>query len=206
MNYILGIDEAGRGPVLGPLVVAGVGINPSSENFFKTLGVKDSKKLSPKKRELLFSTIIDEALVVNVNVAWPQQIDYYVNNSSLNYLEALMMANIINLHSDETKVIIDSPQKPTSFLKILSSTFNTKNPNICCEFKADDNYIVVSCASIVAKYVRDAITQSLKEEFGDFGSGYTSDAKTIEFLKNNIVESNILRKSWKTAILIDKAK
>lgn len=206
MNYILGIDEAGRGPVLGPLVVAGVGICPSKEIFFKTLGVKDSKKLSPKKRALLFSTIMDEAFVVNVNIAWPELIDYYVNNSSLNYLEALMMSNIINLHSKETKIIIDSPQKPASFLKILSSTYNTKNTNICCEFKADDNYTVVSCASVVAKYIRDDIIEQLKILSGDFGSGYTSDVKTINFLKNSRVEPYIFRKSWKTAILIDKAK
>lgn len=197
MNYILGIDEAGRGPVLGPLVVAGVLINETNEHFYFKLGVKDSKKLSFKKREYFSKVIFDEAKFIGFSISWPNIIDEHVQTNSLNILEAKMMSQIINsISRDKTQIIIDSPQK--NFLGVLSN-YTQNISNIKCEFKADDNYIAVSLASIVAKYTRDSLINELKLEIGDFGSGYTSDAKTIKFLKENkTFLGDIVRKSWKT--------
>jgi len=75
------------------------------------------------------------------------------------------------------------------------------NIEIIAEYKADEKYGVVAAASIVAKVVRDAEIKKLRKQFGDFGSGYPSDEKTIKFVEENIKtleKYGIIRKKWKT--------
>jgi len=196
MQYILGIDEAGRGALVGPLVLSGVLIKSDKSYFLKNLNIKDSKKLSSKKRSYLYEIIIDEATNVFVQIAWPELIDAYVFNHKLNLLEAELMAKLINSLNIDAKIIIDSPQNPVSFISLLK-TCNIDTTNITCEFSADANYLEVAAASIVSKVIRDNIIANLRKTYGDFNSGYPSDIKTINFVKSNYKQiASCIRKSW----------
>jgi ribonuclease HII len=197
-EFVMGVDEAGRGPVIGPLVVASVILSKTSIKTLTSLGLKDSKLLSKKKRNLIFTSVLDEALFFSVCVAWPSVIDSYVLENSLNKLECEMMASVINAYKkDFIDVYVDSPEKPLIFKEKLKNLNVSYNLN--CSFKADLRYPVVSAASILAKFYRDSIIDSLKKEFGDFGSGYPSDKKTKNFVKQHFLNPpNIIRKQWKT--------
>lgn len=193
----MGIDEAGRGPVLGPMVVAGVVLNEQSSQKLVALGLKDSKKLSPKKRQIMFELINKEALWTKAIVIWPKDIDLAVKSHGLNLLERDKFAEIINAYNGNAKIIIDSPQTPAVFTKMITQKL-TSTRDVLCSFKADTLYPEVSAASVVAKFTRDSIIEELKTEYGDFGSGYPSDPKTRAYLSKIKETPHFVRTSWKT--------
>ncbi|MBN2458244.1 ribonuclease HII [Candidatus Woesearchaeota archaeon] len=204
MKKTLGIDEAGRGPVIGPLVIAGVAIDKEKEAELKEIGVRDSKLLSPKKREELYSTIIRIADAYEIMTITHEQVDSAVDDpkNNLNMLEAQASAEIIG-KLEPDRVILDCPSNNTSAYssyvkKLLKDRIRSdKLPAMVVEHKADLKYTVVGAASILAKVTRDRKIAKLRERYGDFGSGYPSDPKTKEFIKDNY-ELPIFRKSWDT--------
>src|SRR4030042_1402901 len=158
---ILGIDDAGRGPVIGPMVLAGCLIDDKFEKELKNIGVKDSKQLTQKRREFLAEKIKNVAETFEVALAYPEEIDgTNAMGINLNHLEALKTAEIINRINKgykKIKVIVDCPsvniEKWKDFLKTKIS--NLSNLEVVCEHKADKNYVVVSAASIIAKCTRE---------------------------------------------------
>jgi len=211
MKLLLGIDDAGRGPVIGPMILAGCIIDEEAEKEFRTLGVRDSKQITPKRREFLAKEIKEKSKSYKVISISPEKIDTSSEKGlKLNELEAIACAKIINnLNQNlegkgKIKVVIDCPSpsinKWTDFLK--SHVDNLSNLEISCEHKADRNHISVSAASILAKSKREEEMDKLKKEFGEeMGSGYPSDPKTKKFLaknKDNEKTSRIFRKTWKT--------
>lgn len=203
---VAGIDEAGRGCVIGPLVVAGFAINENRLSNLTELGIKDSKLLSPKKREVLFEHLTKVAENFHIVRLTPNEIDQVVRSKrklhKLNRLEAETMAHIINtLRPDYVYVdaadVLEDRFKHHIQEKLV---FKTK---ITSRHKADKIYPVVSAASIIAKVERDREISKLKVVYGDFGSGYLTDPKTISFLKNwmqtNADYPDCVRRSWKTA-------
>ncbi len=200
-----GVDEAGRGCVLGPLAVAGVSVHSDKLGELAELGVKDSKMLSPDQRESLYPEILRICVRVEVSRIPPKMIDRYVSRGKkyrrLNYLETIHMARVIDaLGVDE--VFVDAPDTNPARFKTELEELLSCEPRIVAEHKADVNYPVVSAASIVAKVERDLDIAELHEIHGDFGSGYPSDDDTIAFLeswmKNNGSHPDFARKSWKT--------
>lgn len=210
----LGIDEAGRGPVIGPLVMAGCLINEKTERKLKRLGVKDSKQLTKEKREFLDGKIREEAEVFEIMITYPEEIDG--NNhrgTKLNETEAFVFSKIINKINRgfrEIKVIVDCPSPSVEKWKeTLKNQINhISNLDIVCEHKADENYVAVSAASILAKNIREKEMNLLKEKYGEVGSGYCHDPITIRFIEENLKKYNkegIFRKSWSTwKIAMDK--
>lgn len=201
MVLICGIDEAGRGPVLGPLVMCGILIDEKDEPLLRKIKVKDSKLLTREQREELYDKIIKIIQKYKLAVIQPDEIDKAVGKHdglNLNRLEAQKSAEILNeLNPD--KAIIDSPSNNIkNYKKYLMSFVNNKNIELVLEHKADVNYPVVSAASILAKVTRDNEIEKLKKEIDvDFGSGYMSDPLTVEFLKNNFEKyPELFRKSW----------
>jgi len=208
---ILGIDEAGRGPVIGPLVICGLMVDENGEKKLREIKVKDSKELTPKKREELaplIERIATHAVILRVQ---PCKIDNSKKHGiNLNKLEALKMIEIINLLEPD-KAIIDTPTVNTQkFKDFLWSKVEKKDIELVCENYADKNYPVVSAASILAKVNRDIAIEELKKKVGfDFGVGYSHDKRTIEFLhklakENNGKLPNYVRHSWDTAEQITK--
>lgn len=203
---ILGIDEAGRGSVIGPLVICGLLIDEKDEKKLRKIKVKDSKQLTPKKRKELapkIEKIATHTVILRVPAC---KIDANRRRGvNLNQIEAIKMAEIINLLEPD-RAILDSPGYNTNkFRDYLWSKLDNKNIELICENYADQNYPVVSAASIIAKEDRDTNIEELKKKVGhDFGVGYTHDARTIEFL-NKLAEQDggrlplFVRHTWDTA-------
>lgn len=209
-EFIIGIDDAGRGPIIGPMILAGVLASKEQEKILKDAGVKDSKMLSHGKRVALAEIIKKNSLKTSVFQASPEEIDEFVESkSNLNTLEALKAGEIINALNDKMskiKVIVDCPSVNTSAWrkKLLEFVKHPDNLDVHCEHKADVNYPVVSAASIIAKVAREDEVAEIRQKnfsFGDIGSGYPSDPATKAFLKKNgkaLENSGIFRKSWQT--------
>ncbi|MBN1385913.1 ribonuclease HII [Candidatus Woesearchaeota archaeon] len=201
MTTICGIDEAGRGSVIGPLVIAGVLINENDEQKLKEMGVKDSKLLTPKQREDLFDKVISAVKEYRILIIEPSEIDEAVlgpKEMNLNWLEADKSAEIINFLKPD-KAILDCPSNNISSYKsyVLKKV---KDVEIIAEHKADMNYPSVAAGSILAKVTRDREIEKIKAKIGaDFGSGYPSDPLTAKFVEKNFKKyPEIFRKSWET--------
>lgn len=203
---IAGVDEAGRGCVIGPLVIAGVIIKEEQLPLLTQLGVKDSKLLSPRKREKLaveITRIAEKCLTIKLS---PKEIDHAVECKrklhKLNRLEAQTMAQIVNALKPDIVYVDAADVSEERFGQHIHEGLTVK-ATVIAKHKADRIYPVVSAASIIAKVERDREIAALKAEYGDFGSGYLTDNKTLEFLKQWIrahgEHADCVRKSWKPA-------
>ena len=204
----IGVDDAGRGPVIGPMILAGVLVNSEQEKELKKLGVKDSKQLTPKRREFLAEKIREIITAHKIVIIYPDEIESSQEQGiKLNEVEAIACGKIINkLNKEEEKikVVLDCPS--TSLVKwkdyLLTKIKDLSNLEISCEHKADQNHVSVSAASILAKSEREKEMDKLKEKYSsEIGSGYTSDPSTIKFLKqyaDKYAQDNIFRKTWVT--------
>jgi len=195
---ICGIDDAGRGSLLGPLVIAGITLDKRKLRKLSSLGVKDSKKLSPKLREHLYKKIIeivDNYYITKIPV---RSIDASVKKHHLNNLEAKYMAKVVSKLNSDISYVDSCDVNPHRFGKEISQLSN--NHKIKSYHHADSRFVVVSAASILAKVTRDKAIEKLRENH-DLGSGYPSDSVTVKFVtkyyKKNHVMPNFVRKSWK---------
>lgn len=203
---VAGLDEAGRGCIIGPLVVAGVLVKEENLVVLRQLGVKDSKLLSTKKREALFNEITGLAENHHVIKLLPNEIDRAVECKrklyKLNRLEARTMTHIINVLKPNQAYVDAADVLEKRFKQHVQEGLITKT-TIIARHKADQIYSVVSAASIIAKVERDRDIEALKNDYGDFGSGYLADKKTMNFLKRWLETHydypSCVRKSWKTA-------
>lgn len=203
---ILGVDDAGRGCVIGPLVVAGVLIDESSQSELLKLGVRDSKLLSRRRRKQLFEGIKRISIATHVVKVSPAEIDKVVNSRrrlhKLNRLEAQAMAKVIRALRPDVAIVDASDVLADRYRRHITEllSFQVK---VVSEHKADKNYAVVSAASIIAKVERDDSIEKLKAQYGDFGSGYMTDLKTKVFIESLIEECgeypDFVRCSWKPA-------
>jgi ribonuclease HII len=209
---VAGVDDAGRGPVIGPLVVAGVLIEESRIQDLISIGVKDSKLLSPSARKRLSERIkqaVDKYEYVELT---PAQIDEFVLKGKklqrLNFLEAKAMAEIISRLKPDIAYVDASDVMADRFGKQVMEALQFK-VKVISEHHADEKYPVVSAASILAKTFRDDIIDKLRGEYGDFGSGYPADPKVVNFLKEWLKKYGsyppIVRKSWRTLEKINKS-
>lgn len=203
---VAGVDDAGRGAVIGPLVIAGVLVREEDLPKLKELGVRDSKLLSPRRREILAVEI--RRIVENFNVVKlsPREIDVVVDSGrklhKLNYLEAQTMAKVIEALRPDLVYVDASDVLEERFKQHILECMSF-SVNIISEHKADRNYVAVSAASIIAKVERDDAIAELSKTLGDIGSGYPSDPRTMSFLKECCEKleeyPDFVRKSWKPA-------
>jgi ribonuclease HII len=191
------------GPVLGPMVICGVCFLEENIRSLESIGVKDSKKLTVRKRSELstkLKSICSSYLSVIIS---PQEIDERISlRISLNRLEELKMAEILN-HLKPDLVYIDAADvKEDRFGQSIAKLLNYSPKKIISKHKADDLYPIVSASSIIAKDMRDRLIEDLKKKYGDFGSGYTSDVRSTTFLREWIRKNKkappIARESWET--------
>jgi len=204
---ICGVDEAGRGPVLGPMVICGIAVE--SDKRLKRLGVRDSKKLTPKKREELAPKILKFARVELVEIS-ADQIDELRKRMTMNEIEAKAFAAIVEKLSPEIAYIDAADVDEENFGKAVRANMKC-NAKIVSEHKADDTYPVVSAASIIAKVNRDRRVREIEREIGrPIGSGYQTDDVTMTFLEEWIRENGSCpphtRRSWEPAQNIMRLK
>lgn len=208
---IAGIDEAGRGPVLGPMVLAVATIEKSLEENLLEIGVKDSKLLTKLQREEQFGPIKKTLHEFATSHIFPQEIDSLRTWKSLNEIEAMRIGGLLNgLKQKPEIVFIDAPDiKQENFAKRIKKYINFETI-LRSEHKADVKYPIVSAASIIAKIERDEAIEELSKKTGcSIGSGYPHDPETIAFLNDCIKKNKQLpdfaRKSWQTSRdLMDK--
>ncbi|MEM5836491.1 MAG: ribonuclease HII [Candidatus Aenigmatarchaeota archaeon] len=194
-----------KGAIIGPMVIAGVVIDKKDEKKLVKMGVKDSKLLSPKKREDLAEKIEKIAKSIVVLRVQPCKIDSYrARGINLDKIEAMKMAEIIDICKVK-KVFVDSlEQNSKKFKELILSFLKNKEVELVVENYLDESLPVVSAASIIAKVNRDEAIEEIKKKEGfDFGVGYSHDQRTIEFLKKLIKERggnlpSYVRQSWIT--------
>ena len=213
MTLTLGIDDAGRGPLIGPMILAGVLVNLEQDKLLKRHNVRDSKQVIHPERVKLSKLIKENSLNIKTEKLTPEEIDTGITTgTNLNTLEAQKMAKIVNeinkgkYTKEKIKVIVDCPSvNIPAWTNVLMKYILVKsNLDVVCEHKADANHVSVSAASIVAKVQREEEVEKIKKEFltyGNVGSGYPADPITKEFLKKNgkaLKDSGIFRKTWST--------
>jgi ribonuclease HII len=206
-NRILGgVDEAGRGAVIGPMVVAGVSFREKDMRELKRIGVRDSKELSRKERAEKYGQIVGIAKSICICVVQTTEIDDHVTLNRLNHLEALAMAQVIdNMNADSIFVDccdVNQEKFKANILCNLKRRIRIRKGklNIFSFHHADSLHLAVSAASIVAKVIREEELSSIKKVHHGIGSGYPSDQKTAGFIKSWIEEVGVappfVRNSW----------
>ena len=207
-RVIAGVDDAGRGPIIGPLVIAGILWPEDKHEELRAMGARDSKLLTPEQRTKLNTRIRNLALKISVVEAQPKEIDEVVLHAEklrkLNFLEARMMAQVISELEPDAAYVDASDVNEARYGEDIRAFLpaSLRGVKIFSEHHADRTYPVVSAASIIAKVRRDAMIEGLRQQYGDFGSGYISDPKTMAFLRTwrrtHSEYPPIVRLSWKT--------
>ncbi len=202
---VLGLDEAGRGPVIGSMFIGGYMLEEEKNSFLEDLDVKDSKKLSDKKRDRIEEQLEEkgEKFLKEITAS---EIDQLREVMSLNEIETQAFADVIE-RTEPDKVILDLPEPNAErYIKKVKAELPTslQDIEIIAEHGADDTYPIVSAASIVAKTRRERHVEELHEKYGyDFGSGYPHDPPVKEFLRQYFSENGELpsdtRMSWSSS-------
>lgn len=181
-KLVLGVDEAGRGPIIGPMYVCGVVVDEKAVNRLKLIGVTDSKQLDRNRREKLFKVIVNLAKHILAVEVPPQLIDAV----NLNVLErdtiAIIVARALNVWREKlTTVYVDAVGVSSRLVSAIRKT--GFRGTIVVEPKADSKYVVVGAASIIAKVLRDRAIEELRKLYGVEGSGYPTDQRTLNWIK-----------------------
>ncbi|MHA1667306.1 MAG: ribonuclease HII [Candidatus Heimdallarchaeaceae archaeon] len=202
-RIIVGIDEAGRGPVLGPLVICVYAINEKNVVVLKQMGARDSKTLSPNRRAKLYEKLTHLAVEIKTKHITPAEIDELRKNYSLNVIEQKMMLKLAKeLQTPFSELYIDAADvNEQRFGLIFEQAF--PKAKIISKHKADILFPVVSAASIIAKVERDKEIEKISQSLGiEIGSGYPSDPKTKKFLREIYKKKgkfpSFVRESWDT--------
>lgn len=199
---ITGIDEAGKGPVIGPMVVAGVMVSENQLSSLEQLGLRDSKATSSKRREFLAREMgkITECYTLDVSA---EQIDELRQVMSMNEIMVVSYAKVLRQLNPDMAFLDAADVNPERFAQNVREKYD-RPVKIISEHNADVKYPIVSAASIIAKVRRDAVIRALERQIGqEIGSGYPSDVRTQTFLESWIKKHGSLppfvRHSWKTA-------
>ena len=192
MEYEVGIDEAGRGPVMGPMVYACCAWPIKNKQEYSSKGFADSKTLTEVKRDQLYEIINN---LPNVYYKTCVLTPEYISSSMLSRQKVSL--NVISMESAEKlvkdllkeginikEVYVDTVGRPEPYEQRLSHHFPSIKFKV--SIKADSLFSIVSAASIVAKVSRDSIIKDYSLSLGSIGSGYPSDPNTQNWLKNNI--------------------
>ncbi|WP_457742663.1 ribonuclease HII [Thermococcus sp.] len=204
---VAGIDEAGRGPVIGPMVITAVVVDERNIPKLEELGVRDSKKLTSKRREKLFDEILSLADDYVILVLSPEEISS--RNGTLNEFEVENFAKALNsLRVRPDVIYADAADVDEErFGRELKARLSFE-AEVVAKHRADALFSVVSAASIVAKVTRDREIEKLKKEYGEIGSGYPSDPRTRAFLETYYKKHGefppIVRRGWKTLKKIEE--
>jgi ribonuclease HII len=199
---IVGIDEAGRGPVIGPMVVCGVAVSHKHVKKINGMGLKDSKLLTPKKREE-FAEKIKEVCEYELVVVGAEEIDFRVPcRATLNELEVECFSSLLKALKPKIAYLDACDVNAERFGHNVKRRLDFE-VEVVSMHNADRDIPIVSAASILAKVHRDALIKEISASVGeDVGSGYSHDQVTIDFLKSyykrNKCMPPFVRKTWKT--------
>jgi ribonuclease HII len=201
MGFRIGVDEAGRGSLVGELFVVAFAMRDDDEKILVDYGVRDSKKLSRSRRAELYAALRRWPFTVS-SIA-PRDIDLYnINKLELNAVFAVLRVLALRLGGGfaVSRIVVDKfgdvERELSKMLKRINFT-----GTLIVEEDADSKYVEVSAASIIAKHLRDRRLQVLRSIYGIKGSGYPSDPRTLEWLEGTLrsgARPPIIRYSWAT--------
>ncbi|MEW6722153.1 MAG: ribonuclease HII [Candidatus Micrarchaeota archaeon] len=197
MEVIAGIDEAGRGPVIGPLVICLASCKREDEKKLRKLASKDSKQLSALQRQEIYGELKKFVAFRWIEIS-AADLNSMMGGMSLNDIEAKVMAELIKKQG-EGDVMIDMPDRYSWTFRRRMEKFGVVRFE--AEHKADEKYPIVAAASICAKVLRDRKVEEIQKATCDFGSGYPSDPKTVGALKDKEKRKALepfIRQKWKT--------
>lgn len=197
---ILGFDEAGRGCVLGPMLVGGYLLDEDDVGVIREAGGRDSKGMTAARRAAIVPALVELALDHRTVALSAAEID----RGNLNALEEQTFAQVTaELRPD--RVQIDAPVPPAGlgrFRRRMAALLDMPVEHIEVANQAEDRFPAVGAASVLAKVERDAAIAALRDEYGDIGSGYPSDPKTRRFLAELLEQDAALppfvRTRWDT--------
>ena len=199
-----GIDEAGRGPMIGPMVICGILVDSDRLHELVEIGAKDSKTLTHKRRLILKGKIEKIATKIEIRTITADDIDRLRKRTTLNEIEEMEFASIAKILKPR-EIYLDAADVNAERFGIKIGNLSgiaSKGAKIISEHKADAKYPIVSAASIIAKVNRDLAIERFHLMYGDFGSGYPNDPKTTKFVKNLVRNGQklppIIRKSWES--------
>ncbi|MEM1943970.1 MAG: ribonuclease HII [Candidatus Caldarchaeum sp.] len=201
-GLVCGVDEAGRGCVVGPLVISAFLCRRRDAGLLRKMGVADSKSLSRRRRAELYQ-LLEERFRFETVLIEPRRISLSLRASGgmgLNELEYLHVARLID-RLNPSRVYVDSPDRNVRRARLMILKHLKRRADVRCMVRGDKTNIFVAAASVVAKVVRDREVERLKPVLGDFGSGYPSDPKTRRWLAQNLETSAVdgfVRLGWKT--------
>lgn len=197
---LAGVDEAGRGPVLGPLVVCAIAID--SERPLRKLGVKDSKLLTPARREALVPKIMDTAAAIELRIIPAHELNARMPNENLNQIEVEAFAELLRRLRPHEARLDACDVNAQRFGQNVSARLDHPCA-VLAEHEADAHHPSVAAASIIAKVERDRLMAEIRLHHGDCGSGYSHDTATQQWLKDHVHRHRALptiaRREWKTA-------
>jgi ribonuclease HII len=197
-SYIAGIDEAGRGPVIGPLVICCAFCKREDEKLLRKFASRDSKQLSPAQREEAYGKLRSFCTFRWLEIS-AADLNRLMKKMSLNDIEARVMADLMKKLDEGSDVMIDMPDRYAWTFRKRMERFGIKRFE--AEHKADEKYPIVAAASICAKIIRDRKIEEIRAATCDFGSGYPSDGKTLGALKDKGklgILKPFIRERWKT--------
>ena len=195
----VGLDEAGRGSCVGPLVVSLVATDEAGLRALAELGVRDSKKLTPSRRLEIFPRVLSYSTYVAVKAVQPQVIDAH-NISHLTMKAMYSITSPLAKRYPIKRVVADYVNPPRRLQRLLKGLLSPEVEVLVVE-DADDKYVECMAASIVAKVVRDNEIAKLRAIYGVRGSGYPSDPETLEWLMSKASQGSLppcVRRSWRT--------
>ncbi|MCI4330523.1 MAG: ribonuclease HII [Thermoplasmata archaeon] len=200
-DCILGIDEAGRGSLVGPLVVGGFLVPKGVAERLVALGVKDSKLLSPERRTEIYGALGAFGRRLSVSFS-PSTVDRYVATGRLNRLEAEAFARLVR-RAGAGVAYVDACDPVAERFGTLVGKLSGGSTRIVARHRADRDLPVVGAASIVAKVRRDRAIEQLRVSLGTgLGSGYPSDERTVAFVRAALESGgpapSWVRASWQT--------
>ncbi len=211
LSHILyaGIDQACRGCVIGPLVVAIVAAEEKDRRWFARENVRDSKLVPAERRDEL-AAMIRERCWHTILAAEPMEIDdaLYDPGRSLNELEMEMVMSLLRhfqrAHGDrDARILADAMSSNAEDIaeRMAAGSMDIRRHRIIASHHADRDDRTVAAASLIAKAERERRIEELKREVGhDFGSGYCHDERTIAFVKTCPPGAAYVRWSWKTVV------
>ena len=209
MGSVLGIDEAGRGSVIGPLVVGGFLVDLDRLPELRATGARDSKELSPRRREEVREALARVGVCRTIAIP-PREIDRFVAHGDLNRLEARAFAQLVRELSPDSVRVDACDTNAFRFGSLVERLAGGRVP-VTARHRADRDDPIVGAASIVAKVERDRRVARLRQRLdADFGSGYPSDPRTVEFLRSGLSRASprpaFVRWSWSTMKRVKAAR
>ena len=201
-EIVAGVDEAGRGPILGPMVIAVVAAPARVFEELRLQGVRDSKELNPRARRVLAEEILRRACYAAVARIPPRLIDA-VNLNKLEYDTIEVLAERLRgLCPGLRRLSVDAVGPPERLAERLRRLLGP-GVVVAVEPRADRRRPEVAAASILAKVARDSDVEELRRRYGVRGSGYPTDPETLEWLREAYASSptsppDFVRRSWGT--------